>query len=215
MNKLKAAGVGLLAIVAAGAVAVMGASANTGGHFVSEVSHTIVSQMSQPGAGHEIKVKIGTTELFCDEASVIGTATSATVTEVQGVTTLKECHTTDTEPGTIIVHMNGCEARGTIAPGNVVQTNDLICPSGKVIEVTHPNCNITVPPQNNISGFTYTTIVENGKHVITLDVNLEYKVQYHSGLCIFLGTNQTAIASGGTIIRGKDTNGNPVGITAT
>lgn len=91
----------------------------------------------------------------------------------------------------------------------------MVCPVGKNMLITHPNCTISVPPQTNVTGFTPTTTVANGKHAITLDVNIQYTVHYESGICVFLGTKHTAAITGSTIIQGKNTLDEPVNITST
>jgi len=217
--KLRALGLALLAAVATGALTVANAPANTGGHFTSDVSHTIVSQTAQLNSPHTFRITLPGLSgvIFCKQSVAFGTATGTTMTEVEGETDLKECYTEGSEVfwG---VHMNGCKGRGTVASGNpetTEQTNDLVCPTGQAIVVTHPNCTITVPPQTHASAFTYTRIKVSEKYAITMDVTMEYGVQYHSGICIFLGTNHKAVVEGSTVIRGTDTEGNYVNITST
>lgn len=221
--KFKRLGVALLAFGAMGAMAVINASAKSGGHFVSSATHTIVDQRATTTQGipHFFNIKIENTgEFECKYARALGTISTplATVTEANGITELDECFTVGSTETPWQVHENGCEGRPTVAtgePATTEQTGDLICPPGKVMEVTHPNCLITVPSQNHIPGFTYTRITENGKHAITVDVNVQYAVQYHGGICIFLGTSHTATVTGSTIVRGLNTNGEQVSITAT
>jgi hypothetical protein len=219
--KLKALGLGLLAALALGAFAGVSATAETGGHFITPgVTHAQVNQISGADPNHQIKVFLHglETEMLCDEASATGTGTAETLTEVEGSTVLKKCHTAGQEPGTIIVHMNGCTGRGTVAKGttgSTEQTEELVCPAGKTIVITHPNCTITVPPQTNIAGWTYTPIKDNGVDTITIDVNLEYAIQYHGGICVFMGTAHTATAKGSTIVRVLNTEGKQISATAT
>lgn len=215
--KLRGLGIALLAGLAVGSF-VLTASAKTGGHFVSDVSHTIVNQSASSGGSHALEFSIHGMEggFVCDEAVASGTASTATVTEAVGTLSLNLCRTTD---GTqLAVDENGCQTRITVAPGEpstTEHTNDFICPVGKSFEITHPNCTITIPPQNNLGGFTYTRIVDNGKHAITVDVATQFEVQFHGGICIFLGTSKVGTIKGSTIVRALNTEGKQVSVTAT
>lgn len=217
--KLKGLGLGMLAMLALGAVVVINASAKTGGHFVSDAvdGHTIVSQTSGAGIHQLSFVQHGLEgAIVCDEMSVTGTAVGATVASEVGTPLFNKCHTAGSETP-LGVHMNGCQTRITIAPGaeaTTEQTNDIICPPEKTIVITHPNCTITIVPQT-VTGITYTTTLQNGKHAITADVNSQVSLQYHAGICIFTGTNHTGTFKGSTIIKAFDTNGEQVNITAT
>jgi hypothetical protein len=218
MSKLKAATLGLLAIAGVGAVTVMSASANTGGHFVSEVEHTIVNQSAGATGPHALELSIHGMEggIVCNQATAQGTAATSTVTEAIGIITLSNCSTTN---GTVMtVTMNGCDTRITVGPGEPAtteHTNDFICPAGKKLEIHHPNCTIGFPPQNNLKGFTYTRIVDNGKHAITADVATQFEVQFHGGICIFLGTTRVGTITGSTVVRALNTEGKQVSVTAT
>lgn len=216
--KLKGLGLAVLASLAIGAVTVMTASATTGGHFVSDAvdGHTIVNQTSGEGIHNLSFVQHGLeSAIVCDEMSVTGTATTATVTSGVGTPTFAKCHTEGSETS-IAIHMNGCQTQITVAAGEgaTEQTNDIICPPEKQIIITHPNCTITIVPQT-VTGITYTRIVDNGKHAITAAVNSQVALQYHAGICIFTGTNHTGTFKGSTIIRAFDTAGEQVNVTAT
>lgn len=220
-NTPKKIGLCVIVVVASTAFSAMGASAATGGHFVSEVSHTLVDQTISGTSGHQLHIKIDSgpegTAIACKEARAVGTAAAGTVTEAIGETSLSSCYTTDNPDTLYEILENGCQGKATVASGNpssTEQTGHLICPAGKSIEITHPNCTATVPPQT-VTGLTYTSTTVNGKHAITVDVNVEYILYYHSGICIFLGTNHTATVNGSTVIRGYNTEGNLVDITAT
>jgi hypothetical protein len=195
----------------------LNASATVSGHFLSDAAdgHTIVDQEAVPESTHALVFRVeGTPAIQCDTERAFGTATTQTVQQVEGLTELRECYTEGQEPGTIVVHANECTGRArSNSTGSL--TADLVCPAGKKLVFTHPNCTISVPPQNDIGGFTPTTILENGKHAITIDVNVKYTVHYEGGICIFLGTTKTGSVLGGTIIRGFNTKGEQVNITST
>lgn len=223
--KLKALGLGVIVAIAMSALTTMSASANVGGHFTSDspTGKTVVNQTSSPESTHALEVVIpGLSGIVCDEMTATGEAVGSTVTEPIGNLTVAKCHTKGGTPGELTFHINGCQARLTIAPGDpekTEQTDDLICPAGKSIEATHPSCAMRVPPQNNISAFTYTTVIDNGKHAITVDVQAKYTLHFEAGPCVLLGTVKTAQIVGSTIVRGYESiNGKPgsqVNITAT
>jgi hypothetical protein len=217
--KLKALTLGTMACTAVACLAVMNASATTGGHFVSEVEHTIVNQTTGIGP-HALRFVQHTGgfegSIVCDEMTATGTATTATVTSELGSAVAHKCHTQGSEI-LFQTDMNGCQTRITVAagdPAKTEQTNDIVCPAGKAIEITHPNCTITIPPQS-LAGITYTRILDNGKHAITADVNSQLNIQYHAGFCVFVGTSHTGTFQGSTIVRAFNTAGSQISFTAT
>lgn len=218
--KLKALGLGLLAILATSAFAVMNASAEPGGHFVSEVDHTTIVG-TESGEKHRLHFTEhpSTPEsprIGCSEASYHGTANAATVESLTITPTYGGCTTTGTTTN-VTVDVNGCSFTFTVTKGTTESTEQdvhLNCPT-KPIEITHPNCNITVPSQEVQDAVTYTTTEVEGKHTITLDVNATFNTQYHEKICVFLGTPQEGTLTGSVTVEGFDTLGNRVGITAT
>ncbi|HYP56110.1 MAG TPA: hypothetical protein VEQ41_07410 [Solirubrobacterales bacterium] len=215
--KVRGLGLAVLAITATGAIAAVNAFATQSGHFVSDAAngHTIVEQSTNQALSHDFRVSVdGGTPIECDQASVQGTATSATMQAVEGTMSLSQCHTEGAAPGTITVHMNGCKGQGT-SNSSGSGTGHLLCPAGvSGVAVTHPNCTIRIPPQTS-GGFTYTSATLNGKHTITVDVNSTYTVHYEGGICIFLGTTHTGSVTGSTIVEATNTEGVPVNVTAT
>lgn len=213
--KSRGLGLALLAALAVSAAGAVSAAAKVSGHFTSDAvgGHTIVNQVSSLPSNHGFVIKIDETAAFeCKEFSAFGTAVSGTLTEVEGSTQANGCHTEGSEVVTAI-HTNECKGKAwSNATGAL--TGAMVCPPGKSLEITHPNCTIVAPPQTT-SGLTPTTIVKNNKHAITVDVNIQYTVHYEQGICIFLGTKHTASIIGSTEVWGQDTNGLPVNITST
>jgi len=224
--KLKALGLGLLAMIAVGAFAVMNATAETGGHFVSEVAHTEIIGVEDTGAGSTDRFEFTSHGLeggiVCDEVSYKGTANAATVTEITVTPEYKKCHTTAEAAGTTTVHVNGCGFIFTVGKTPKEEPEGTVhveCPPEKRIEITHPNCTITISPTNNqnLKGFTYKTITTNNKHAITIDApkpGIQLQTTYHAGICVLTGTTHTATMEGGATVRGTNTEGTAVGITA-
>ncbi|HKB52253.1 MAG TPA: hypothetical protein VKC63_12615 [Solirubrobacterales bacterium] len=224
--KLKALGLGLLAALAVSAVTVMNASAESQatGHFTCEVEPCTVKGSEVLGSSHRFELAIaGLTGIVCDEASYKGTAATKTVTDITITPTYGECHTTGTgtgsKSGEVTVDVNGCTYTFTQPNKESAKTEhtvDLVCPTGKTIIVTHPECETTFDPINGLKGVGYTTILENNIHTITLTSNVSgFSVTFHKGICVLLGTNHVGELSGSATVRGFDSLNREVGITAT
>lgn len=94
-------------------------------------------------------------------------------------------------------------------------TVSLVCPPGKAVVISHPNCTITVVAQSNLQGASYTTILETGQHALTVNLSVAFNTQYHGQICIFTGTNHTSTLQGAVKVKGTETEGAQIGITAT
>lgn len=216
--KLKVLGMGLLALMATAAFAVMNASATGGGHFVSDTTHTTIVG-TESGTHRLHLISIGSEgEIGCEKASYHGTAVNETEPSISITPTYENCYTTP-EGTKFPVTPNGCTYVFTVAAGTTNQTEQTVhlsCPEGKAIEIHHPNCTITVAgPQTVENAVTYTTVTENGKHALTLHVHARFKSQYHGGICVFLGTNHEGELKGSVTVKGTNTSGEQVNITAT
>jgi hypothetical protein len=221
--KLKALSLGLLAM-ALGAVAVMNASANGAGHFVSTGNtHVLVRGAENIGTIHRFEFRSHGLEggIVCEEAIYPDyTASAETETSIVIKPTYNTCHTTDdlAPHADLTITTNGCSYRFTVASGTTdatEQTVHLECPENAKIEVHHPNCTITIPPQTINTGVTYKTITEGGIHAITLESNAQFTTEYHGGICIFTGTSHTTTMVGSATLRGFNTLGVQEPVTAT
>ena len=224
--KLKALGLGILAAMAVSAVAVMNASAESQakGHFTCEVVHCIVTGEETPPTHHTILTVSGFEKgITCEKNHYHGTfpLNVSTVTSLSVTPTFIECHTEGSANKTeVTVHMNECNYVFTQPNKNAAATEHtvaLVCPAGKSIVITHPECEMTIPSTPHLKGIGYTTIGLAGKtHAITLTSNVTgFNVQFHKGFCVLLGTNHTGTLSGSVTVKGLDTLGNQVGLTAT
>lgn len=218
--KLKALGLGVLAMLAVSGLAAMNAGASGTGHFVSDVDHTIIVGSEGPGTSHRLHLTgdLGGAPIGCSVANYHGTTTTKTVTSLTIAPTYSGCSTT--ESSAVTVTPNGCTYTFTVTGNSIDSTEQdvhLACPPGKAIEIHHPSCTITVEgPQTVQDAVTYTTTTENGKHAITLDVSAKFTTTYHGNICIFLGTGgHTGELNGSATVKGTDTLGNQVSITAT
>jgi hypothetical protein len=104
-SKGKALGVCALATVALCANAAINASATTGGHFVSEQSHTQIQASTGIPPQHNAELSIGIFPVTCGVAEYLATASASTVTEVAVTPVYKNCKTGELE---LIPHLNGC-----------------------------------------------------------------------------------------------------------
>jgi len=205
--KLKALGLGLLAMVAMSAFAAMNAGATVSGHFVTGSEHTFITGIVQKGTTHDLHfVSEGGSEIGCDSSQYTGThkSVSKTTTELTITPAWDQCYTTP--DGTKFgVHENGCDLvfKSRAALGEA--TVNVNCASGKKIVITHPSCEISVPTQtvggqlNN--GVTYTN-QNDGTSWVTMDVKVNVAAEYHNGFCVFLGTNHTAVMEGAVTVTG-------------
>jgi hypothetical protein len=209
--------IGLFVSIAACLIAAMpgAATAETGGHFTSEVEHTSLDG-SESGS-HRTEFKDESSNTYkCDQVSYTGTMNATTVTEIQLTPSYSECKTTS--DGTAVsIHANGCKYILTIGKNtNGDNTVDLSCPIGKALEITHPTCRITVPAQTLGGGLAYTKVTESGKTALTVDATLaQVTAHYHAGSCIFIGTTHKFNLTGSFTLVGFNTQVERVGIKAT
>jgi len=201
-QKLKALGVGLLAIITASFFTVTDATALSGGHFVTPSAETLIK--GEESGSHRLEFTIHGVEgsIVCNEAQYVDNQNvGETAVEVLIIPSYGECHTTGSETG-IPIHMNQCRYLFTVAEELFTeQTAHLICPGSATIVITHPNCTITIAPQTILGGLTYERVIEEEKYAITLVSKAVFNVQFHGGVCILVGTNHTGTLSGSVTVR--------------
>jgi hypothetical protein len=229
--KLKVLGLGLLAMMAASAFAVVNASATSTGHFTAEPTehHVIVKGTEAAGSSHQLKfyaiennAEHKTTEpnnpIECTHASYSGTlsgAAATTTSSVQVTPTYTQCRTASHEAGThpvSVAPVAGCGNNVFDFTSGGSGTVHVNC----TVVIKHPQCEITVPPQT-VSGVTYTAITDGGKAALTMNVNVKtIEGLYHGGICIFLGTsNHKFEMVGSATVWGENTAGGRVPIKHT
>lgn len=216
-DKFKVLALGVLAAMALVATTGGSATAVVGGHFVSESEHTILQSVSDTQHSYTFKAHSGLISCTPGTFKHEGTFTGKTVESITLFPSYGEGGGCSTEGGTPIslYTYNGCSYKLTAASGTNEQTMHFDCPAGKVLEFHQPNCLATMPPQTVEKAATSTTTEVNGKHALTVDLHATFETQYHGGLCVFLGTKQSATLQGTAVIKGRDTVGNSVSITAT
>lgn len=201
-------------------VAPMNASAANGGHFVVDVPHAGLSLLLN-NSGHQMYFK--TEEMAdtkCTVASHQGTTAQATTTQLDIVPSYKECYTDSgsSELKKFEATLNGCFYRFTVAPLTVnetEQTIDFVCPAGSAAVFHDPSCTITMRPQTSVNAATYKTLIEDGKHILTLSMHAKFETDFHSGLCIFFGTKHVTELQGAATLKATNTAGELINITAT
>lgn len=221
--KLKALGLGLLALLAT-SLFVVNASATKAGHFVSDVDHVIIKGTeSNPGnhnmkfqrtnpEGNPVGLPIECTHVHYHATVPLGVTTTD---EIQVTPRYTNCATQGGVWGEVSVHHEaGCGTnvlKFTSAEAGKKATVDVECQ----ITITHPNCTIRIPKQT-LSGVTYDTVEEANKHAITVTSTVRgITGNFEGGACIFLGTSQKFDMDGSATVWGEDTDGNRVNITAT
>jgi hypothetical protein len=241
--KLKVLGLGILAVMATSAFAVLNASASTpaSSHFVADPP-----QHSEGGDPPTHLLNVEGVEEY-DPADPEGKPhnlsffrTNADTTTVSGAEPIKctkatyhgqvtGSAATTTQALQVRPAYSQCSTRGAAEHNVTVHvpescgTNVYEFTSGNPgtihvncpITVTHPNCTIRMPAQT-VSGATYTQINEGGKHAITVDINVQHITgHFEGGICIFLGTSHRFEMIGSATVRGRDFEGNQVNVTHT
>lgn len=212
--KAKVLGAALLVSAALCANAVLQASATTGGHFTSEVGHALIETTTSPEPSHNAKFQLSVFTIVCTKAEYFATTPASTVTEVAVSPVYEGCATPD-QAFKLTVNLNGCNFLVKIgkhaSEENTVQVN---CPTGQKIELTFISCQLTIAPQAVNGGLKYTTVVSNEKHALTVDINTE--VTFHNeNACALFPTKGAVGLAGAMTVKGLNTEGAPVGITAT
>ncbi|HYP55125.1 MAG TPA: hypothetical protein VEQ41_02330 [Solirubrobacterales bacterium] len=204
-NKLKALGLGLIAAMAMSAMAVVNATAETGGHFVSSEAGTTNIVGSEGGTHNLHFVSEGGAEgsrIGCDNDSYTGSVSGGTASTITIAPSWSNCYTTGSPETKFDIHENGCHflfSVGKNPEGH--NTAHVTCPAGVAgIRITHPNCGIVVPPQT-VTGVSYKN--ENDPHEVTLTSTVKnITAHYHSGICIFLGTKHSSEMNGSVTVKG-------------
>jgi hypothetical protein len=183
--KLKALGLAVFAALAAGAVSVVSAGADTGGVMHSDVEWTHITGKQEGSLHSNVLVDhLLKNSVTCKTANYTASVGKKTATEVTVIPEYKECSTTDpVYPAT--VNMNGCHFTLTFTdlPEAKHHTAHLECPAGKEVKVSvNPpivgECHIYIPPQTpTTGGVAYTNKKhpnpETSPHAITLDITVE------------------------------------------
>jgi hypothetical protein len=232
-RKVKALGALFCAALMLGAVSVVSAPAEEGGHFVSGQAHTVLKagkDPTSPGTPPELHDPILGT-VHCPTESLHGTTAATTVTSVTLTATYgTDCTVTGTT-NTVHVEMNGCTYTFTVKKASVESTHStlhLVCPINQTVTlkvtVEHTNtvaCIVHIKAQTPGGGITYTNKPgPSGAHTITAHVTatgitVTRTAQFFGG-CLFAPEHATnAEFTGTAVVEGSTSGGNPVPITAT
>ncbi|HVI70063.1 MAG TPA: hypothetical protein VM656_01080 [Pyrinomonadaceae bacterium] len=217
-RKLKAFGAILLAALTMSAVAASDVSAQVF-HFTSEKEHTILRGVQE--GTDVLTIDFGT--LGCTAVKYTGTIQSATTTTTVAEVTPEYSGCTAFGFTNVPIHHNECKYKfvaGTKESGNYEGSIDIVCPTGKKIELTAPGCLVTVGPQTGIKKVTFKAVGAGATREITAIFNLTgVKYEEHEGP---FGTcaSDTVVRSNGTytgntIITGETSEKSHLGISLT
>lgn len=166
-RNIKALGIALVAAFAMSAVVASGASAQAF-KFKSEGTPTKLTGTQH--AGNDVFVT-DAGSVSCSEANYSGEQVGTEVSEVTVTPSYSGC----TAFGfvNVPIHVNGCQYKFTAITkegANFEGAVDIVCPAGKVIEVTAPLCTVTIGSQNNLKKVTYTNVGSGTTREVTVDV---------------------------------------------
>jgi len=172
IRKFKLFGLLAVAALALTAVAASAAQAAPEFHVESASSATPATITGEQVGTQKFTTNAGTVE--CSTATFKGSTTVTTTTTQSLLPSYSGCKAFGFLTSTVTP--NGCEYKFHLTAGGVSPypaTVDVVCPSGKVIEVTtaFTSCKITVGSQNGLSGVSITN--EGSKTTRDLKVSLE------------------------------------------
>jgi hypothetical protein len=182
--KSKLLGLALLASLVAAAFAVMTASANQEGHFVTPGNAQATILGTEKGHTLEWKVDGLGDGIICNDATWEWLSDQETETSLLFDPTLKGCRTTGQQQS-FEIKRNTCLFHFYAAKGTTDQTEQtakLECGSNS-LEILHPGCTVTVPSQSVLTGITYTKVTFDKKNAITADFNVKVNVQTDGPVC--------------------------------
>ncbi|HVI70064.1 MAG TPA: hypothetical protein VM656_01085 [Pyrinomonadaceae bacterium] len=218
-RNLKVLGLALMTAFAMSAVAASAASAQAF-HFASEAEHTILTGKQE---GSDVFTTHAGT-VTCTTAKYTGTIQSATKTTTVAEVTPEYSGCTAFGFANVPIHHNECKYKfvaGTKESGNYEGSIDIVCPTGKKIEITAPGCLVTVGPQTGLKKVTFHNVGASATREITATVNLT-GIKYEEHAPTFFSTCEydTVATNNGTytgnaIVTGEDTEGKHVGLFLT
>jgi len=207
IRHVKVLGLALVAVFALGATLASGASAFSF-HFNSKSpdGHTIVKG-TQIGI-HKITTTAG--EITCEEASVTGTMTETTATDITLTPTYSKCHINFFgSKVSATINMNGCQYTLTshqTVGGATLAANKHLVNCTKAMEVVAAGCTIKINTGQTIGGLT----IANGAGDIVVTTNSTGIAYSHSGFTCGTGSGTTGTYKGETTLKGSDTEGKQV-----
>jgi hypothetical protein len=221
-HKLKAFGAIVGAALVVGAISVASAPATAGGHFIAETAHTTING-SQIGT---MQLDDPAGNVTCQIATFDGTVSTVTTESITLTPHYTNCIS---GTNTAIVDHNGCNFTFTVRPNPETNHNTphLVCPPGQSVTLTvffeHTNtlaCIIHFGPQTPTGGLLYKTGGSGTTHDITAvatvtGITVTRTPQFFGGCKFAPEHGATDQMTGEATIKGFNTEGKQVGITAT
>ncbi len=198
-NNIKVFRLAFVAALAMSAV-VAGTAFATGFNFKAETVPTQLTAREHAGKS-VLTTDLGKVE--CAEVTYAGEQKVSPTTELLVTPTYSGC--TAFGFANTPIHVNGCQFRFTVVTkesGNFEGAADIVCPAGKVVEITSFGCTVTIGSQNGLKKVTYTNVGTRSTREITIDLNLTgIKYEEHwSGAIFDTCISHTVPKSNGTLV---------------
>lgn len=180
-------------LIAAFALPLLAAAPALAVEFHSELETTRLTGAAPAAFNDKFTWDAGTLE--CENITYTGTLTGKTSKEFHAAPTYSGC--TSTFGASVTIDPNGCEF--VFTTGGVKEVRQLLCPAGKVTEVTSPGCLTTFPAQTLENGITWTSETVSGKKRIIVDINANGIVYEEHQRLLHTCHMETGLTSNGTL----------------
>ncbi len=196
-RNLRISALALAVVLAMSAMVAAGASAEAPFKFKSESASTNLTG-KQHAANDVLRVHTGT--VSCNDVTYLGSMVGTETSEFSLTPSYSGCVAFGLASS---IDVNGCSYRfkaGTKVGANYEGSVDVVCPTGKQIEVTAPGCTVTVKSQNGLGSVTYTNVGAGATREITVDLNINnLAYEEHRPFFGICATN-TQPTTGGTYV---------------
>lgn len=195
---LKSLGLLAVALLALSGLMAEAASAHTPARLTSAQNETTI--IGVPEEGNTVLSATGQT-VSCEIEEYHFTAVGTSFEDVSAKPEYTQCNAFGLVNAKItgFGHYPEAEGEGPYCTYslNADGTVDLVCPVGREVIVECGTCVMRVPAQNNLGTISYSTATWEGKHALTLTINVsEITASYTDGfLCPLTSSGESATAS--------------------
>jgi hypothetical protein len=184
IRTFKMLGLALVAMLALGAMASVASAAK----FHSEASSTTLTGEQPAEFNDKFKTDAGNVE--CKTATYTGTVSGETTSTASATPSYSGC--TAAFGASVTIDVNGCSYE--FHTNN--NTADVVCPEGKVIEVTAPGCVVTVGAQTGLNGVSFSSNEAKSNVTVTVkSTNVKYE-EHNKGFFPTCANNTKATSNG-------------------